>query len=111
MKTILVLLVTLLLPLTTFAAPVTLLDCHLNSWHVEWASISYYNGNLFLLTKPADGDFTSQIIDEKQWEYRIIAIANTPDLKGILYKKEGQWFFAFKDSSGWSSSGNASCSE
>lgn len=102
---------TLLLPLVTFAAPITRLHCPLEGMKIESVTVSEYQGRLFLITKPYDGDMESRILDPKQWDYRMIEISNTSELQGVVYKYKDQWFFALKDSSGWSSSGNVSCME
>lgn len=83
----------------------------MDSFLIQNVSISKYLGRYFLITQPVDGDATSRIIDKKQWEDRIIAISDTPELTGYLYKTNGEWFFKLKDADGWSSSGNASCAE
>lgn len=86
-------------------------SCFIDSMLIQDVSITKYGGRLYLHTKPVDGDASTRIISRSEWDSRILVLSGTEDLRAVLYKKDDQWYFKFKDSDGWSSSGTANCSE
>ena len=93
------------------AGPISLLDCELGNAPVENASVSFYNGRFFLITRSYEGEVNSRIIPKEDWERRILLILDTPEKKGVLYREDGSWYFHFKGDNGWLMKGNANCSD
>lgn len=86
-------------------------SCFIDSMLIQDISITKYSGRLYLHTQPADGDAVTRIISRDEWESRILVLSDSEDLRAVLYKQDGQWYFKFKDSDGWSSRGTANCSD
>ncbi len=105
------LLLSLLLPAAGQAAPRTLLDCNFENSPIRSTMIYEYEGKLFVLTVPSEGEWVRLEMPANEWDKRIIHLLDTPQLKAVIFDRDHQWHFSFKGPNGWYMAGNADCTE
>lgn len=93
------------------ADPMLLLQCTMVGAPIETAAVYSYAGRMILITRPIDGDGVSRVLREEEWEKRSLYLARSAALTGVLYREGNIWRYTFKDSDGWRTMGEASCSE
>ena len=90
---------------------VRLLDCQIEGSPIPYASLYSYMGGLWLITTDREGETKRTKVSEQHWERKLLYLAETPDLRGVLFFRDDRWHYTFKGDGGWYMAGQAHCQE
>lgn len=98
-----------------FSAPteaniLKLLDCYIEGAPVPYLTVYSYQG-LWTVTTDRDGVTLRERLADQDFDRRLIPIVQREDMKGMLFREDGEWRFSFKGPGGWYMSGPAYCQQ